>query len=67
MKQSLPMKWAKLSNKKHTPSRLKAAWKAVKEWKVVRLNNFINRTDICNAVPTAMHKKQKEFLSPTLK
>lgn len=57
MKQSISMPGARLKNKKHTASR-------IKQW--MRLNNYVNRTDLCNFVPTAINKKQKELLSPTL-
>ena len=57
MAQSIPMPGARLKNKKHTASR-------IKQW--MRLNNYVNRTDLCNFVPTAINKKQKELLSPTL-
>lgn len=58
MAQSVRMPGARLKNKKHTASR-KKAW--------MRLNNWINRTDLCNFVPTKMNERKKEFLSPTLK
>lgn len=58
MAQSIRMPGARLKNKKHTPSRIKA-------W--MRLNNYVNRTDLCNFIPTKMNERKKEFLSPTLK
>lgn len=58
MWQSIRMPGARLKNKKHTLARRKSG---------MRLNNWINRTDLCNVVPTAFNKRQKEFLSPTLK
>lgn len=66
MAQSIRMPGARLKNKKHTPSRIKAAKRAMKEWTPIRLNNFINRTDICNSFPTIVNQRKKEFLSPTL-
>lgn len=57
MAQSIRMPGARLKNKKHTPSRIKA-------W--MRLNNYVNRTDLCNFIPTKMNERKKEFLSPTL-
>ena len=57
MKQSIPMPGARLKNKKHTASRKKAG---------MRLNNWVNRTDLCNFIPTKMNERKKEFLSPTL-
>ena len=62
MNKSLPMPGARLKNKKHTLSRIKLA----KEW-LCRLNNYVNRTDLCNFIPTSMNKRNKEVLSPTLK
>ena len=61
MPQSIRMPGARLKNKKHTLSRIKLA----KEW-LCRLNNYVNRTDLCNFIPTAMNKKKKDLLSPTL-
>lgn len=61
MPQSIRMPGARLKNKKHTLSRIKLA----KEW-LCRLNNYVNRTDLCNFIPTAVNKKQKDLLSPTL-
>jgi len=61
MAQSIRMPGARLKNKKHTPSRIKLA----KEW-LCRLNNYVNRTDLCNFIPTSINKKNKEFLSPIL-
>lgn len=58
MAQSIRMPGARLKNKKHTASRKKAG---------MRLNNWVNRIDLCNIVPTSINKRQKEFLSPTLK
>jgi len=61
MAQSIRMPGARLKNKKHTLSRIKLA----KEW-LCRLNNYVNRTDLCNFIPTKMNERKKEFLSPTL-
>lgn len=61
MAQSIRMPGARLKNKKHTLSRVKLA----KEW-LCRLNNYVNRTDLCNFIPTKMNERKKEFLSPTL-
>ena len=61
MAQSIRMPGARLKNKKHTLSRIKLA----KEW-LCRLNNYVNRTDLCNFIPTKMNEHKKKFLSPTL-
>ena len=57
MAQSIRMPGARLKNKKHTLARKKSG---------MRLNNWINRTDLCNFIPTKMNERKKEFLSPTL-
>lgn len=67
MAQSIRMPGARLKNKKHTPSRIKTINQFHKTWVMwCRLNNYVNRTDLCNIVPTNMNERKKEFLSPTL-